>query len=108
MIKLLDPRKTKVVVEFNDRESASIKHFAAKKRSQVKVTSCFMSVKLLMFAKLSLKSFIYEITEIFSFSKENIDEIYKKYMIEKVEMFHVLTDTDSTSLKFVFILNSNS
>ena len=67
-----------------------------------------MSGKLLMFAKLSLKSFIYEITEIFSFPKENIAENYKKYMTEKVEMFHVLTDTDSTSLKFVFILNSNS
>ena len=50
-----------------------------------------MSGNLLMFAKLSLKSFIYEITEIFSFPKENIAENYKKYMTEKVEMFHVLT-----------------
>ena len=29
-------------------------------------------------------------------------------MIEKVEIFHVLTDTDSTSLKFVFISDPNS
>ena len=31
IIDCLDPRKTKVVVEFNDRESASIKSFAVKK-----------------------------------------------------------------------------
>ena len=47
-----DLRKTKMIVEFNDRESASIKYFALKKRSSIKVTTCFMSGKLLMFAKL--------------------------------------------------------
>ena len=30
----LDPRKTKMVVEFNDRESASIKSFAIKKKKK--------------------------------------------------------------------------
>ena len=38
-----------MVIEFNDKESASIKSFAVKKRSQVKITTCFMSGKLLMF-----------------------------------------------------------
>ena len=92
-----------MVIEFNDKESASIKSFAVKKRSQVKITTCFMSGKLLMFAKLSLKSFIYEISEIFCFQKKNITKIYKKYMIEKVEIFHVRADTDSTSLRLIFI-----
>ena len=31
IIDCLDPRKTKMVIEFNDRESASIKSFAVKK-----------------------------------------------------------------------------
>ena len=39
---------------FNDRESASIKSFAVKKRSEIKVTTRCMSGKLFMFAKLSL------------------------------------------------------
>ena len=56
----LDPRRTKMIVEINDPESTSIKYFAVKKRNLIKVTSRFMSGKLLMFAKLSLKSFIYE------------------------------------------------
>ena len=67
-----------------------------------------MSGKLLMFAKLSLKSFIYEITETFCFLKENIKKIYDKYKIERVEIFHILTDTDSTAQKFMFISDSNS
>ena len=32
----LDPRKTKMVVEFNDRESAIIKSFALKKKKEMK------------------------------------------------------------------------
>ena len=35
-------------------------------------------------------------------------EIYKKYLIEKVEIFHILTDTDSTTLKLVFISDPSS
>ena len=44
-----------MIVEFNDPESTSIKSFAVKKINLIKVTSRFMSGKLLMFAKLSLK-----------------------------------------------------
>lgn len=32
----------------------------------------------------------------------------KKYGPEKVYIYHVLTDTDSTSLKFLFVSNPNS
>ena len=46
-----DTRKSKMVIEFNDRESASIKSFAVNKRSQVKVTTRFMPGKLLMLCK---------------------------------------------------------
>ena len=46
-----DLRKIKMTVEFNDRESASIKSFAVEKRKEIKVTMQFKSGKLLMFAK---------------------------------------------------------
>ena len=59
-----------------------------------------MSGKLLMFAKLSLKSFIYLLTEILSFPDEDVKKIYDKYMIEQIICYHILTDTDSTSLQF--------
>ena len=62
-----------------------------------------MSGKLLMFAKHSSKTFFYEIIQTFCFPNEKTKQIFKKYQIEKVEIYHILTDTDSTSLKFVFI-----
>ena len=61
-----------------------------------------------MFAKLSLMSFIYEILETFCFPNKKIQEIYDKYSIEKVHIYHVLTDTDSTCLQFLFISNPKS
>ena len=30
-------------------------------------------------------------------------KIYDKYLIEKVYIYHILTDTDSTSLQFLFV-----
>ena len=53
-------------------------------------------------------SFIYEITETFCFPKENIKEIFKKYGIERVGILHLLTDTDTKSLKFMFVSDPNS
>ena len=97
-----------MVIEFNNYEAASIKSIAVKRRNNIKVATFFMSGKLLMFAKLSLKSFIYDIIETFCFPEENARGILKKYGIGRVEVFHVLTDTDSTSLKFIFISDPNS
>ena len=67
-----------------------------------------MLEKLLIFTKLLLKSFIYELAETFCFPKGNILKIYNKYNIEKVHIYHILTDTDSTLLKFVFVSYPNS
>ena len=61
-----------------------------------------------MFAKLSLKSFIYDLIETFCFPQEEIINLYKKYLIEKIEILNVLTDTDSTATQFIFISDANS
>ena len=63
----LDPRKTKMVVELNNHDSASIKSFAVKIRSNIMVTTRFLSRKMLMFTKLLLKRFIYDLVEKFCF-----------------------------------------
>ena len=55
---MLKSKATKVIVDFCADESASIKSFAIKKNDQVKVTTRFLSGKMLMFAKLPLMSFI--------------------------------------------------
>ena len=61
-----------------------------------------------MFATLSLKSFIYDLSDTFCFPQKETSEFYKKYLIEKVEIFHMLTETDSTALKFIFLSDPNS
>ena len=64
-----------------------------------------MSGKLLMFAKLSLKSFIYLLVELLHFPEENpiVASIYKKYDIEQIFCYQVLTDTNSTSIQFIIV-----
>ena len=104
----VDSRKTKMILEFNNEESASIKSFAVKKRDHMKVTTRFLSGKMLMFAKLFHMSFIYEVLETFCFPDENAQAIFKKYGIEKAEIYHILIDTNSNSLKFLFISDPNS
>ena len=59
-----------------------------------------------MFAKLSLMSFVYEMLETFCFPDEKVRKIYDKYLIEKVYMYHILTDAYNTSLQFLFIIDS--
>ena len=66
--------------EFNDLESSSVKTIAVKSQTNVKCSSWFMSGKLL-FAKLSLKSFVYSLVELLHFPEENpiVTSIYEKY-----------------------------
>ena len=105
-----DMRKNKTIIEFNDSESSSVKTIAVKSNTSIKCTTRFMSGKILMFAKLSLKYFIYSLVELLAFPEENpiVQRIYEKYHIEKIYCYHVLTDTDSTSLQFIIVSDPDS
>ena len=62
-------RKTKMILEFNNRKSASVKCSTDKKTpDQIKVTTRFLSDKMLMFAKLSLS---FEVLKTYCFPHEN-------------------------------------
>ena len=93
------------MIEFNNLESSAIKHIAVKSKTNIKCMTRFMSGKLLMLAKLSLNSFIYSLAELLSFPEENrlVKKIYDKYLIEKLLVYHILTNTDSISLQFIVI-----
>ena len=94
-----------MVIEFNDHQSSSVKSIAVKSETNIKCTSRFMSGKLLIFAKLSLKSFIYLLVELFHFPEENpiVASIYEKYNIEQIYYYQVLTDTGSTLIQFIIV-----
>lgn len=100
-----DLRKNCMLIEFNDYKSSSLKSISVKSKMNIKCTTRFMSGKLLMFAKLSLKSFIYSLVELLYFTQENpvVAEIYEKYKTERIFCYHVLTDTESTSIQFIIV-----
>ena len=99
-------------IKFNEHKSSSVKSIAVKSETVVKCTTRFMSGKLLMFAKLSLKSFIYSLVELLHFPEEDPDQvvssIYEKYKIEQILCYQVLTDTDSTSIQFIIMSGPDS
>ena len=63
-----------------------------------------------MFAKASIIRFVYDMINVFCFPEDNpnIQAIYDKHKTEICFLHQDLTDTDSTSLFFVFICNLNS
>ena len=104
----LEDRRIKTMIDFEESNCASIKSLVIKGSTSVKVSSRFIKGKMLMFAKLSIKSFVYDVIDVFCFPDETIEEIYRKYEIEKCFLYQNLTDTDSTSLFFVFICRLES
>ena len=97
-----------MIIDFKCLDSVSIETFAIKKNDNVKLTTRFLSGKILMFAKLSLMSFIYELIETFYFRSEIVKKIYQKYLIEKVYIYYRLSDTDSTCLKSIFVSSTDN
>ena len=104
----LQDKKIKTMIDFEENNSASIKSLVIKRSTNIKVSSRFIKGKMLMFAKLSIKSFVYDLIDVFCFPNDTIREIYNKYQIEKCYLYQNLTDTDSTSLLFVFICELES
>ena len=61
-----------------------------------------------MFSKVSIKSFVYDLVDVFMFPNHDIQEIYQQYQVNRCSLYQNLTDTDSTSMFFVFICDLNS
>ena len=100
--------KVKSIMDFSDQDTASIKALSVKTNDKVKITTRFMKGKVLMFSNLSLKSFVYDIIDIFCFPDEEVKEIYERNKIIKTFVYLILTDTDSCSLQFTFITDLKS
>ena len=95
------------MIKFDKNECNSIKSIVIKGNTTIDVSSQFIKGKMSMFAKLSLKSFVYNMIDVFRFSDKRIRKIYNSYQIQKCFLYPNLTDTDSTSLFFNFICNVN-
>ena len=101
--------KIKTDIDFVHQDTASIKALGIKKNEKVKITTRFIQGKMLMFSKVSLKAFVYNLVDIFCFPDEQVEEIYAVNNIIKCFIYLILTDTDSCSIQFLFVndLKSN-
>ena len=66
------------MIEFDKNECNSIKSIVIKGNATIDVSSQFIKGKMLMFAKLSLKSFVYDLNDVF-FSQT---KQFKKFTID--------------------------
>ena len=62
----------------------------------------------MMFSKLSINSFVYDLIDVFMFPNEDTKQIQKKYKINRCYLYQNVTNTDSTSVLFIFICDLNS
>ena len=90
--------KVKTIIDFSHQDTASIKALGIKKNDCVTVTTRFIKGKMLLFCKISLKAFVYDIIDIFSFPDEETEEKFAQKEIIKCYIYLILTDTDSCSI----------
>ena len=100
-------QKVKSLIDFDEEYSSSIRSIAIEKSSKINLTIRILNGKMLMVSKTSIKSFVYNLIDVFMFPDQDIGEIYQKYQVDKCYLYQNLTDTDSTSIFFVFICNLN-
>ena len=101
-------KKVKTIIDFSDQDTASIRALGVKANEKVKITTRFIKGKMLMFSKMSIKSFAYDLIDIFSYPDKEVKEIYAKHDILKCFIYLILTDTDSCSIQFLFITRLGS
>ena len=96
-------QKVEALIDFDEECSSSIKSLAIKQSDKVNLTTRHLNGKMLMFSKVSIKSFVYDLIDVFMFPNEEIKKIYAEFKVDRCYLYQNLTDTDSTSIFFVFI-----
>ena len=103
--KALTNQKVKSLIDFDEEYSCSIRSTAIEKSSKISSTTRFLNGKKSNFSKVLIKSSVYDLINVFMFANQEIHKIYQKYQVDKCYVYQNLTDTDGTSMFFVFICN---
>ena len=96
-------QKVKVLIDFDEEYLNSIRSLAVKQSDKADLTTRYLSGKMLMFSKVSIKSFVYDLIDVFMFPNEEIKKIYAKFKVDRCYLYQNFTDTESASISFVFI-----
>ena len=70
--KAVKNKNIEMMIEFDKNECNSIKSIVIKGNTTIDVNSRFIKGKMLMFVKLLLKSFVYDMIDVFCFPDETI------------------------------------
>ena len=73
------------MADFDKNECNSIKSIAIKGNTTIDVTARFIKGKMLMFSKVSIRSFMYDLIDAFRFPNETVNEVYCKNSIVKYQ-----------------------
>ena len=80
---ILINQQVKSLIDFDNEYSSSIRSVTIGKSLRINLTTRFLNEKMLMFSKVSMKSFVYYLTDIFMFPNTEIQKIYNKYRINQ-------------------------
>ena len=83
----LTNQKVKSLIDFDEEHTCSIKSVAIEKSSKINLTTRFLNGKTLMFSKVSIKSFVYDLIDVFMFPNQEIQEIYQQYQVNKCYLY---------------------
>ena len=72
-------QKIKSLIDFDEEYFSSIKSIAIEKSTKVNLTTRFLNGKMLMFSKVSIKTFVYDLIDVFMFPNQDFQKIYQKY-----------------------------
>ena len=71
------------MIDFDEDYSGSIKSIAVEESVKVNLTTRFLNEKILMFSNFSMKSFVYNLIDIFMFPNDDIKKIYDEYNVQR-------------------------
>ena len=74
-------KQIKTIIDFDKINCNSIKSIIVNGNTIVDVNTRFIKEKMSMFAKVSLKSFVYDLIDVFSFPNEEVGAVYDQYGI---------------------------
>ena len=77
----LRDQKIKNLIDFDEEYCSSIRSLAVKKSVKVNSTTKYLNGKMLMFSKISLKSFVYDLADVFMFPNNVRKKIYEQYKV---------------------------
>ena len=72
----LTNQKVKSLIDFDEEYACSIKSVATEKSSKINLITRFLNGKMLMFSKVSIKNFVYDLIDVFMFPNQEIQEVY--------------------------------